>query len=73
MEAAARPLLLMHEVWSERRGGFGLVTLAQRVRGAGAGLEVDGSLQQARDALHFEFDCAAGDAPLVFAHVAITA
>jgi hypothetical protein len=32
------------------------VTLAQRVRGAGAGLEVDGFLQQARDALHLEFD-----------------
>ena len=48
-------------------GGFGLVALAQRVRGAGAGLEVDGFLQQACDALHLELDCAAGDAPLVSA------
>jgi hypothetical protein len=48
-------------------GGFGLVTLAQRVRRAGAGLEVDGFLQQARDALHLELDCAGGDAPLVSA------
>jgi hypothetical protein len=48
-------------------GGFGLVTLAQGVWGAGAGLEVDGFLQQARDALHLELDCAGGDAPLVSA------
>jgi hypothetical protein len=43
------------------------VTLAQRVRRAGARLEVDGSLQQAVDPLHLHFDCAAGDAPLVSA------
>jgi hypothetical protein len=60
-------LALRDEVWSERWGGFGLVALAQRVRGDGAGLEVDGFLQQARDALHLEFDCATGDAPLVSA------
>jgi hypothetical protein len=48
-------------------GGFGLVTLAQGVRGAGAGLEVDGFLQQARDAFHLELDCGGGDAPLVSA------
>jgi hypothetical protein len=59
----------------ELADGFGLVALAQRVRGAGAGLEVDGFLQQARDPLHLEFDCGAGDAPLVFAahDVCITA
>jgi hypothetical protein len=35
---------------------------------------VDGFLQQARDPLHLEFDCRAGDAPLVFAaHGAIYA
>jgi hypothetical protein len=51
----------------ELGGGFGLVALAQGVRGAGAGLEVDGFLQQARDALHLELDCAGGDAPLVSA------
>lgn len=45
----------------------GLVAFAQRVRRAGARLELDGFLQQARDPLHFEFDCSAGDAPLVFA------
>jgi hypothetical protein len=28
---------------------------------------VDGFLQEARDALHLHLDCAAGDAPLVFA------
>jgi hypothetical protein len=28
---------------------------------------VDGFLQQARDALHLEFDCAGSDAPLVSA------
>jgi hypothetical protein len=48
-------------------GGFGLVALAQGVRGTGAGLEVDGFLQQARDALHLELDCAGGDAPLISA------
>ena len=57
---AKNGLALRDEVWSEAWGGcwggFGLVTLAQRVRGAGAGLEVDGFLQQARDALHLEFD-----------------
>jgi hypothetical protein len=47
---------LYSPVCGEHWGGLGLVTLAQRVRGAGAGLEVDGFLQQARDALHLEFD-----------------
>jgi hypothetical protein len=61
--AAFVPLPLMQEL----AGGLGLVTLAQRVRRASAGLELDGFLQQARDALHLEFDCAGGDAPLVFA------
>ena len=51
----------------ELAGGLGLVTLAQRVRRAGARLELDGLLQQACDPLHLEFDCGAGDAPLVFA------
>jgi hypothetical protein len=51
----------------ELGGGFGLVALAQGVRGGGAGLEVDGFLQQARDALHLELDCGGGDAPLVSA------
>ena len=51
----------------ELGGGFGLVALAQGVWGAGAGLEVDGFLQQARDALHLELDCGGGDAPLVSA------
>jgi hypothetical protein len=65
------PLALTHEIWnefwSEFWGGFGFVPLAQRVRGGGAGLEVDGLLQQARDALHFELDCGGGDTPLVSA------
>ena len=43
------------------------MALAQGVRGTGAGLEVDGFLQQARDALHLELDCAGGDAPLISA------
>jgi hypothetical protein len=51
----------------ELGGGLGLVPLAERVRSAGAGLELRGFLQQARDALHFEFDCAGGNAPVVFA------
>jgi hypothetical protein len=75
MEAAAVPLALMHEVRSDPGGGLGVVALGKRVRGAGAGLEVDGFLQQARNPLHLEFDCGAGDAPLVFAahSVCITA
>jgi hypothetical protein len=64
-------LALTHEVWNEFWNelwrGLGFVTLAQRVRRAGAGLEVDGLLQQARDALHFKLDCGGGDAPLVSA------
>lgn len=50
--AASVPLLLMGEL----AGEIGLVALAQRMRGAGAGLELDGFLQQARDAFHLEFD-----------------
>ena len=50
--AASVPLLLMGEL----AGEIGLVALAQRVRSAGAGLELDGFLQQARDAFHLEFD-----------------
>ena len=60
-------LALMDEVWNELWSGFGLVALVQRVRRAGAGLEVNGLLQQARDALHFELDGGGGDAPVVFA------
>jgi hypothetical protein len=37
------------------------------VRCAGAGLELRGFPQQARDAFHLHFDCSAGDAPLVSA------
>ena len=48
-------------------GGFGLVALGQRVRRAGAGLEVNRFLQEARDALHFELDGGGGDAPVVSA------
>lgn len=63
------PLALLHEVG----GGLSFVmllggALAERVRGAGAGLEVDGLLQQAGDALHFELNGGGGDAPVVFAH-----
>ena len=50
--AASVPLLLMGEL----AGEIGLVALAQRMRSAGAGLELDGFLQQARDAFHLEFD-----------------
>lgn len=50
-----------------RRGGGGFVALAQGVRGAGAGVEVDGLFEQARDALHFELDGGGGDAPVVSA------
>jgi hypothetical protein len=64
--------LFLRRLWRLRLrdglgGGFGLVALAQRVWGGGAGLEVDGFLQQARDALHLELDCAGGDAPLISA------
>lgn len=55
--------------WDEFRGGFGLVALVQRVRRAGAGLEVDGLLQEAGDALHFELYGGGGDAPVVSAAV----
>jgi hypothetical protein len=59
----------MDEVWSELgRFLFGFVALAQGVRGAGPGLEVDGLLQQPRNALHLELDCGGGDPPLIFAH-----
>jgi hypothetical protein len=52
----------------ELGGGLGLVPLAERVRSAGAGLELRGFLQQARDALHFELDCGGRDAPVISAH-----
>lgn len=61
------PLALRDEVCSELGGGLGLVALAEGVRRGGAGLEVDGLLQQAGDALHFELDGGGGDAPVVFA------
>jgi hypothetical protein len=48
-------------------GGGGIRLMPGGMRGGGAGLEVDGLLQQSRDALHFELDCGGGDAPLVFA------
>jgi hypothetical protein len=60
-------LALTHEIGNEFWSELGFVALGQRVWGAGAGLEVDGLLQQARDALHFELDCGGGDAPLVSA------
>jgi hypothetical protein len=56
-----------NEFWSELWGDFGLVALVQRVGRTGAGLEVNGLLQQARDALHFELDGGGGDAPVVSA------
>jgi hypothetical protein len=65
--APARELALMDEVRSELLGGLELLTLTQRVRRAGTGLELRGFPQQTRDALHLHFDCSAGDAPLVSA------
>lgn len=44
------------------------MSLPDGMRGAGAGLEVDGLLQQSGDALHFELDGGGGDAPVVFHH-----
>jgi hypothetical protein len=42
--------------------------MAHGMRGAGARLEVDGLLQQARDALHLPFDRGTGDAPFISDH-----